>query len=273
MKKRILGQLKKIKKLVSKPEMTVLPGNLAFNFVLSLIPTIMIIIFIASLFNVSVDLIIDLIQKFIPADVSKTIVEVISGKGFDTSVGIFLIIAIVVASNGMYSIVNVSDVMYQIKGEKELVKRLKSLLLLFILVLLFLFLLLVPVFGNQILLLLKNNNFLSFIIDEIIQVFNIIKWPMTFLIIFYNIKLVYTISPSKTLQIKDTNLGAFITTILWIISTIIFGYYLKYFARYDILYGNLSSIIVLMIWMYLLAYIFTLGICINVTRYNKDKTD
>ena len=76
-------------------------------------------------------------------------------------------------------------------------------------------------------------------------------------------------SPSHKIKSYTTTYGALLTTILWIVATYIFSYYLKHFARYDILYGNLSSLIILMIWVYLLCYIFVLGMAINSTKYNK----
>ena len=96
---------------------------------------------------------------------------------------------------------------------------------------------------------------------------------MTFLIIYFNIKLIYTISPSKSIKSSTTSYGAMTTTFLWVLVTAIFTYYLKHFARYDILYGNLSSLIILMIWVYLLCYIFVLGMAINSTKYNKNEKD
>ena len=47
---------------------------------------------------------------------------------------------------------------------------------------------------------------------------------------------------------------------------IIFKFYINYFGRYDILYGSLASIIILMVWANFIAYIFVLGMAINVSR-------
>ena len=55
----------------------------------------------------------------------------------------------------------------------------------------------------------------------------------------------------------------------WILFTLIFGYYIKYFSKYDIIYGGLSSITVLLIWIYALCFILVLGIVINTLKYNK----
>ena len=83
------------------------------------------------------------------------------------------------------------------------------------------------------------------------------------IIIGLNIKLIYAISPSKNIQSEETTYGAAFTTIGWVIATFIFRAYLSHFARYDILYGNLSSIIILMVWIYFLSYIFVVGIALN----------
>ena len=67
----------------------------------------------------------------------------------------------------------------------------------------------------------------------------------------------------------ETTIGAFVTTVIWVIFTAIFGYYIKFFARYDLIYGSLSSITILLIWLYVLSFILILGIVINTTKYNK----
>jgi len=67
----------------------------------------------------------------------------------------------------------------------------------------------------------------------------------------------------------ETTVGAFVTTVGWIIFTAIFGYYISFFGRYDIIYGGLSSIIILLIWFYVISFILMLGIVINTLKYNK----
>jgi YihY family inner membrane protein len=102
--------------------------------------------------------------------------------------------------------------------------------------------------------------------DDAMVIFNIIKWPISLLIIYLNIKLIYTIAPSKNIRSEETTYGAMFTTFGWIIATLVFKFYLNHFARYDIIYGNLAAIIIMMVWMYFLSYIFVLGMAINVSR-------
>ena len=266
MKDRIKGYFKKLTKILKKPEMAILPANIAFNIILAIIPLLTLVVLIASYFNISIDLVTNLVKEIMPTQVSSTIIEVISGKGFDTSVGIFTIVAFAIASNGTYAVINTSDTLYQIKETDVIKKRVSSVILLFIIIILFLFLLVVPVFGGNILNLMRSAKMLSKYADEVVVIFNILKWPLTILIIYLNIKLIYTVAPSKNIRSEETTYGAIFTTVCWILATIIFKFYLNKFARYDILYGNLSSIIILMVWMNFISYIFVLGMAINVSR-------
>ena len=52
---------------------------------------------------------------------------------------------------------------------------------------------------------------------------------------------------------------------MWLLSSKIYAFYVDYFANYNVFYGAMSNILVLLIWVYILAYIFTLGMCLNAT--------
>ena len=263
---KIKGYFKKLINILKKPEMAILPSNIAFNIILAMIPLLTIVVLIASYFDISIDLVSELVSSVMPKQVSDIVIDVISGKGFDRSIGIFNIIAFGVASNGTYAIINTSNTLYKIRERDYLKDRISSIVLLFIVIILFVFLLVVPIFGENIIDLMNNAKLLANYADEAIILFNVIKWPMTLLIIYLNIKLIYTIAPSKNIKSEETTYGALFTTVGWIISTIIFKFYINHFARYDIIYGNLAAIIIMMVWMYFMSFIFVLGMAINVSR-------
>ena len=266
MKGKIKGYLNKLNKILRKPEMAILPSNIAFNIILAIIPLLTIVVLIASKFGISIDFVTNLINNIMPNQVSNVIIDVISGKGFDRSIGIFNIVAFIIASNGTYAIINTSNTLYKITNNDYIKNRVSSIILLFIVIILFVFLLVVPIFGNNILSILQSAKLLSKYANEVFVLFNIIKWPITLLIIYLNIKLIYTIAPSRNIKSEETTYGALFTTICWILATLIFKFYLNHFARYDIIYGNLAAIIIMMVWVYFLSYIFVLGMAINASR-------
>lgn len=271
MKRKIIKYFKKLFKILKKPEMEILPSSIAFNIILAIIPTLTILTLIASSFDISITMVEKIITNIMPEEVSEIIVEVISGKGFNKTIGISNLIAFILASNGAYAIITASDTLYKINNKDNIKKRITSLVVITIIISLLLFLVVVPVFGENIINLMHKAKILENYIDEIIIMYKILKWPFTLLIIYFNIKLIYTIAPSKKIKSKDTTYGAMFTTLMWIVATLIFKIYLEYFARYDILYGNLSSIIILLVWCYVLSYIFVLGLAINATKKEKEE--
>ncbi len=263
---RIKGYFKKLIPILKKPDMAILPSNIAFNLILAVIPLLTIVVLIASYFDISIDLVSNLVANVMPKQVADVIIGVISGKGFDESIGIFNIIAFIIASNGAYAIITTSNTLYKIRKRDWLKDRISSIILLFIVIVLFVFLLIVPIFGNNIIELMKNAKLLSNYADEALTLFNIIKWPLSILIIYLNIKLIYTIAPSKNIKSEETTYGAIFTTGGWLITSMIFKFYINHVARYDIIYGNLASIIIMMVWVYFMSYIFALGMAINASR-------
>ena len=261
--------VKKIIKILSLKELQILPAYLSYNFVLALIPILTIIVIVAGWFSVSIDSITGLIEDILPSYASDVVIPAISGKEFDFSVGFLNLFTFILASNGTYAIVTASNSLYKVENSSQIRDRIKSVVILLSIIGLLLFLVLVPMFGGRILELLGNYKLFSNVLDEIVLVYKIVKWPITFLVIFFNIKLIYIIAPSIKVNKDETTIGAFVTTVIWVIFTAIFGYYIKFFARYDLIYGSLSSITILLIWLYVLSFILILGIVINTTKYNK----
>ena len=83
--------------------------------------------------------------------------------------------------------------------------------------------------------------------------------------------ILYTIAPDNQIKSKTINRGALFTTLGWIIVTFIYSIYVSKFARYDVFYGSLSSIVILMVWVYILSNILVIGIAINANAYLEEK--
>ncbi len=273
MKKRIKAILKKLYKIVMKPEMLILPANLAFFLVLSVIPIIVLIGLIASTFSISIDYIIDFLNSNLPSQIADIFITFIDGKGIDFNVGFFTITAFILASNGPHSIIVTSNTLYNFKQGSYLNRRIKALILTILLVLLFIFIAIVLAFGNIILKAIFEIGILKNISQLVYLLFVYLKWPIAFFIIFFTVKLIYTIAPDSNIPSRCVNKGAIFTTLGWILVTAIYSYYVSHFSKYDIFYGSLSNIIILMMWIYFLSYILVLGIAINSNSYKMEKID
>ena len=77
-------------------------------------------------------------------------------------------------------------------------------------------------------------------------------------------------APDKEIERKTTNKGSIFTTVGWILATEIFAFYIERFTKYDVFYGSISNILVLLLWVYLLSYIYVIGMIINASVYKEE---
>lgn len=260
---RLKSYLKKIIKIIRKPVMSILPGQLAFSFVLTIIPVIALIAIIASTFSISLDTITNAISSNFPKAVSDLLLPLINGRGFDLSILVYLLTAFWLASTGAYSVITASDVIYNIRKKNEVEKRIKSIIMTFFIIALVLFMIVIPAFGDYIFEFIANLKILNKISKEILIIYYIIKYPLSFIYIYIIIKILYTIAPSKDIKSRSVTRGSVFTTIMWMIATQVYSFWVLNVAHYDIFYGSISNIIILLMWVYILAYIFVIGLVIN----------
>ena len=261
---------KNVIETLKRPDMTILPGQLAFFFILSLVPTITILMYVANFLSISVE---DVVNYFNLAS-NSTIVELLkpslTNTEFSFSMLILIIVGIYIASNGMNSIIVTANSIYGIDQKPFLERRIKAIIMVFILIMLFLFMILVPIFGNFLLYLIKVVSGK----ENVYDIMNFLKTPFSWFTVFFFIKILYTIAPDKEIPSAHVNFGALFTSIGWLISTEIYLYYVGHFANYNFYYSSLSNIAILMIWVYILATIFVIGMGINHKEepYEMEKT-
>ena len=261
-KKRLKIFFRNFKLALFRPEMLVLPGQLAFFFILSIVPTITLIGYGAGLLNLSTDVIYNFLAKAFSKNVASILI-VHPSKSLGAGYIITMLLGYYFASNGAASIIVTSNSIYGIENRPFLKRRIKAFLMTFIIILLFIFMITVPMLGNKITEMIAYVNMKQSVTTKILQVFNFLKGPITWFIMFIFIKLIYTVAPDKKTESRHTNKGAIFTTFGWVLATNIYSYYITHFAKYDIFYGSLANIVVLMLWFFLLAYILTIGIALN----------
>lgn len=278
MKKRIVNAKTTIKEffinfktVLRRPDMIVLPGNLAFFFILAIIPSFSLISYGASILNLKIDI----LSNFLTHSFGSDIANLILGVDLRVNIGfhffVVLVLGFYMASNGADSIITASNTIYNIPNKSWLKRRFKAFGVTFLFILLLVFMLIVPVFGNTIITLIKEVNINAKVTARIVQVFEIIKGPISWLFMFVIIRIIYAVAPDKkgyTIKKRVINYGALFTTIGFIIGTRIYSWYVSNYASYTVLYGSLANIVVLMIWIYYLSYVFTVGIALNSQKDN-----
>jgi len=271
MARRILTLFDRIKKNIALPEMKILPGQLAFFFVLTLVPIVALILSIISSLHIPNNVINMMIENQFPNTVVGFAKYLSSSDGAHVNTIIFFVSALLLASQGTYSMIIASNQIYKIKGKGFIYDKVKSILMLIVLVLLLIFIILVPIFGDFIIKWITsiiNNDIVNSYINGIYKVVNL---PLSWFFIFISIKLLYIMAPDYRLSSKNVNYGSLFTSFTWVLFTKLYSLYINTFNDYSSVYGSISGLIVLMWWIYFLSYLFVMGMALNVSKYESKK--
>lgn len=244
-------------------------AQMAYYFMLSIFPFLIFAFSIISFLPIHPDDILTAIEPFAPKgsyQLIKNNLFSIIGQHRTKLASLSLLAAFWIASMAVQSLVRAMNDAYQIvRKEGFFLALVKDMLLTVILMVTLTISLLVPI-GEEI-----GRVFIVSQI-EVSPVFQqwwfIVKWVIGSLYLLFFFLFIYKFVPSTKVQLLHTMPGAIFATIGWQSASVGFSYYVS-FASYTLLYGQLGSIIVLMIWFYLTAAVLLTGGLINVAFIDK----
>lgn len=93
------------------------------------------------------------------------------------------------------------------------------------------------------------------------RVWNVVQWVMPLLLIGGAFWMAYFILPARDQKRhnREIVIGAAVATVLWLLSTIGFRFYIGNFGRYNETYGVLGGVIILMLWLYVTMLVILIG--------------
>ena len=86
-----------------------------------------------------------------------------------------------------------------------------------------------------------------------------------YITLFFSLLLIYTFIATEKNNARKQIPGAIISTIGCYIITAFFSIYVKVFTGFSVIYGSLTTIVLLMMWIYFCIYLILLGAEINYT--------
>ena len=266
MKRRIKSFLHYLRMSIKRPEMEVLPGNLAFFFMMMIIPLLTIIGIVISNIDVGKASVYDALVSNFPDNIASMIISIAGDSSSSIGIMALLISSLLLASNGTYSIIVTSNSIYGITKSNYFLNKIKSFILLVILVILFIVLLFVPIFNNKLFEFVGSITNTDIATNAYVTLYHLLKYPVVFLLVFVFISILYKFSPSNRKKRKRIWYGAVFSSVLLVIITWGYSYYLEYFSTFENYYGGISNILCLMIYLNLIAYVFVLGMSLNYAR-------
>ena len=251
----------------AEDEMTVYAAQVSFFIILSVVPFIMLLLTAVQMIpSISNARFMELIVGLVPVDYKSLafrVVNDLSLKSPATMISVTAVTALWSAGRGMFS---VARGLNRVNGHGEkrwyVINRLicSGYTIVFILVCILSLGLLV--FGNMIQAFMVSR--FPIIADVTTHIINFrALWALMILIIFF--LGIYTFVPDKRLKLRDQLPGAVFSTVGWMAFSFAFSPYFSHIGgkNYSYMYGSLTAIVLLLLWLYFCMCILFFGAEIN----------
>jgi len=270
--------MKKIKKIMKslyeemdQSRIDTYAANAAFFTFLSLIPLLLIILEIIPLTSISEEDLIELLTGFFPSMFANIVRDVINDV-YETAVAtlsISVFILLWAGAKGILSIMKALNGIYEVKESRNYFKvRFWACVYTVILLAMVIISLFIMVFGKALTeLILKDLPDIKYFVDILLAFRFIFIWLL--LIIFFTF--LYAFVPNRRMKLKSQIPGAVFASIGWVLYSFGFSIYVK-FSNALSMYGSISTVIMIMLWLYMCMYLLMLGALLNkiiLTEKNK----
>ena len=247
---------------MTKKNISTFAASTAFFLFLSMIPLLMALCAVLPYTTLTEDNLISAITQFTPDAMDAMVVRIVSDV-YARSAGtitVFALVAIWSAAKAMlaliYGLNEVND--FEEKRNYFVLRTIACFYTVIILVAIVIALL-VMVFGNVIVdILLADIPPLHIVVRFIMHFRFLVSW----VILTFIFAMIYTFVPSMKLKFKSQLPGAAFAAVLWSAASFAFAVYVDHFNGFGT-YGSLTTVVILMLWFYMLMYILMIGAHIN----------
>ncbi|PRX49796.1 YihY/virulence factor BrkB family protein [Salegentibacter salegens] len=266
-----------IKDKIDENNLTIVSAGVAFYAFLAIFPAVMALVSIYGLAvnPAQIENQLNQLGSMIPEE-AFGIVEArleafiaTSGKALGWGMAIGILFSIWSANKGMKSLFTGIDIAYATRNTRGFIKQ-NTLTLLF-------------TFGAIILMILSMGLIVAFpaVVGELGLPQNIesliswLRWPILAIIVGFFLCIVYKYAPERTNpKLRWVIPGALIATLLWLVASWGFSFYVSNFGSYGEVYGSIAAVVIMMLWLFISCFTVLLGAQLNSAseRYAKKIT-
>lgn len=247
---------------MKKQNISAFASSTAFFLFLSLVPMLVMVCTIIPFTPITEENLVAAIEDVVPA-VLDPLVQGMVAEVYDKSAGILSLAAIATLWSAAQGVLALMRGLNAINGVEEkrnyvVVRMIASLYTLVMLIVLILSLF-VMVFGNELVMLVLHRLPRLRLLASFIMKFRFLFGWCLLALVF---AVIYTFVPDKKLQFREQLPGAVLSSMIWIGFSWGFSLYVGRSGSYSI-YGSLSVIVIVMLWLYFCMYIMMLGAYVN----------
>ena len=263
--KKIIKYIKAVVDQVSKNHVGAYAAQSSYFFILTLIPIILLLLSIVQYTPLTQANVMEAVTMIFPEETMQKFISGIVEEVYSQSKTIIPITVLVViwsAGKGVLSINYGLNLIYGIKETRNyFVLRVRASLYTVIFIATIVMGLVLAVFGNSLGIFLGKH---FHVLHDTIEFVLHLKTVTTFCGSFVCSMLVYQYLPNKKNKITEQIPGAIFTALAWLAISFVFSIYLTVFRSFSGLYGSMTAIVLVMLWLYFCMYALLLGGILNV---------
>lgn len=257
---------------LQKTDMLNNASSVAFNFFIAIFPAILTLFTFIPYLPIEnfQETLLDLIDHVFPNNtyeaVRLTLEDIIKRpRGGLLSFG--FVMALYFSTNGIDSLILAFNINYHTMESRSFFKRkLISLFLVVVLSVLIIVAIALITFGTFALdYLLSHDLIHGGLSTFLIQAG---KWLVILASIFFGISFIYYFAPASRKDFRFISAGSTLATVLILVASIGFNYYVSNFAQYNALYGSIGTLLIILLWIYFNAFILLIGFELNASIYH-----
>lgn len=252
----------------SSDDVTGLAAEMSYYFVLSVFPFLLVLAALVGTlpFTGVWNSVLKWIILYFPRGSRHMVFQIVLGltQGRTGFLSLGLLATVWAASNGLMSLIDALDRVYEVKETRGYAKRLAlAVLMIFVLAILVLYTFGLLTAGGEIDRWLMTHSFgLSGLFNKPV-LWHVVRWVTSIIVLGIGIATLDRTLPNLHRPWRWTVPGvAFILT-GWLLSTVGFNLYAEYVASFNKTYGVLGVFVLIMIWIYLLSIVVLIGAEIN----------
>jgi membrane protein len=249
-------------------EVPAMGAQLTYYLILSFFPFLIFVIAILSFTSFTAEDAINSLTQVMPELSIKAIADAFteiqkSRSGSLLSIG--LVAAVWSASNGINAVMRSLNKAYDVEEKRPFWQaRGLSIIATLVMAIVILSSFIMLVFGK----IIGNAAYSLFHLPGKFEtVWTIAQYIIPLIVITAVFTLLYRYLPNLRLKFKEVLPGAVFATLGWIVTSLLFSFYVNNFGNYTKTYGSIGGIIVLLTWLYLSSIILLLGGEINATLH------
>lgn len=259
---RLYGFINNFSTAFNKKNITDYAASAAFFLFLSLIPLLMAFFSILPYTGITENQFVAVITDVAPDTMDAFVIDIID-EIYVKSAGIITVSIVVIiwsAGKGMQSLIRGLNSIYDIAEDRGyfILRGLACLYTVIMIVATFIMVFLL-MFGRYVLNILVSH------IPQLLYIKKLLlylRYPIGIIVLIVLFTAIYCLVPSKKQKFIKQLPGAIISGVTWMLASIVFAFYLENFDGFST-YGSMATVIILMIYMYMMMYILLIGAYVN----------